>query len=347
MRLPRLSKPPFVNALCIATALALQWSPVEAGKAIASPDIASRDGGKVELVTLGTGGGPAVRLNRSQIATALAVNGKLYLVDVGYGAVRQMAAAGMSPKDVDAIFITHHHIDHTADLNALMALRWVFQGFERPMLVAGPPGTTNAVSNLLSANLEIEIARTNNGPIPPRITSVFSSREFPAETPRPELVFSDGTIKVFAMTNTHYHFPEGSIYAQHARSYGLRIETPRGVIAFTGDTGPSKNIEILAKDADVLVSEIIDLDLSAKQLNDWGYSKVRFDAIMEHHRTEHLSAVEVGKLAKAAGAKKVILSHIAPGNADDNNKSRLIEGIRANFDGPVVLAGDLDRFALQ
>lgn len=298
------------------------------------------------IVTLGTGGGPVVRMNRSQTATALVINGRTYLIDVGYGAVRQMAAAGLPLNTVEAVFITHHHIDHTADLSALLALRWVFQGFD-PLVVAGPPGTVREVTRLVDAHYETEIARTNNGPLPPKMAKIYSAKDFPSATPAPVPVYADKNVKVFAITNTHYHFPAGSVFAQHARSYSLRIETADGVVAFTGDTGPSKNTETIARNADILVTEIIDLDQTQKQLEGWNLDPVNFNALMDHMRDEHLTAAQVGKLAQAAGVKKVVLSHIAPGLPTAEGDADLLNGVKAVFDGPVNLANDLDSFTLK
>ena len=53
-----------------------------------------------------------------------------------------------------------------------------------------------------------------------------------------------------------------AILVQHAPvfpAFGYRFDTPTGSVAFSGDTGECENVVRLAKDADVLVHEVIDL----------------------------------------------------------------------------------------
>ena len=73
------------------------------------------------LILLGTGAGPIPRKERAQPSNLLIVGGRPYLIDAGNGVARQMAFAGYAPSDVRTAFITHHHMDHNADMGALIA----------------------------------------------------------------------------------------------------------------------------------------------------------------------------------------------------------------------------------
>ena len=53
----------------------------------------------------------------------------------------------------------------------------------------------------------------------------------------PGLVYQDANVKVTAVENTHFHFPQGSPPYGKYKSYSYRFETPRRVVVFTGD-GP-------------------------------------------------------------------------------------------------------------
>src|SRR3546814_5944207 len=72
------------------------------------------------LFLLGTAGGPIPRQERSQPANALVIGGQVYLIDAGDGLLRQMAAKRLNLGAVRALFLTHHHIDHIADVPVLM-----------------------------------------------------------------------------------------------------------------------------------------------------------------------------------------------------------------------------------
>src|SRR3546814_6314812 len=69
--------------------------------------------------------GPIARLERSQPANAIVVGGQTYLIDAGDGLLRQMAASKLGLGSVKALFLTHHHIDHVADVPVLMIDRWL------------------------------------------------------------------------------------------------------------------------------------------------------------------------------------------------------------------------------
>src|SRR5262249_46021458 len=65
------------------------------------------------LLTLGTRAGPFPTVGRAQSSNLLIVNGALYIVDAGPGVTRRLTRAAINTRDIDDIFITHAHDDHT------------------------------------------------------------------------------------------------------------------------------------------------------------------------------------------------------------------------------------------
>jgi ribonuclease BN (tRNA processing enzyme) len=92
----------------------------------------------VRVVLLGTAGGPALRPGRSSPAAAVLVDDVPYLVDCGYGVGRQLVDANIGVTKLRAIFITHHHSDHNADLGNLLVLAWA-SGLRTVVDAYGPP----------------------------------------------------------------------------------------------------------------------------------------------------------------------------------------------------------------
>ena len=114
----------------------------------------------------------------------------------------------------------------------------------------------------------------------------------------------------------------------------------------TGDTGPSAAVERLGKDADLLVSEVIDLPVILESLKRRGTATaINLQPLIDHMAQEHLTPENVGKLAAAAGVKKVILTHFAqPPGMEPINRKRILAGIRLHYKGPVAFGDDLASF---
>src|SRR5262245_47312943 len=72
-----------------------------------------------EWITLGTAGGPIVHASQAQIANAVVVGDAIYLFDVGNGVLRQMSAARLPLRGIKAVFLSHHHLDHNADVGPI------------------------------------------------------------------------------------------------------------------------------------------------------------------------------------------------------------------------------------
>lgn len=321
-------------------------SPNTAAAAPAMSAASSASSGPV-WVTLGTGGGPQIRRDRSEPANALVIGNDVYLFDVGSGVERQMVGAHLALGNVKAIFITHHHIDHNADLGQLISSRWMFNGYA-PLPVIGPPGTVDMVKSLVEADRPDELAPIGAGPKgKPSILSTVVPRDLDLTMDQPTEIYRDSNIRVLAVTNTHYHFAPASPEAQVARSYSMRIETPQRTFVYTGDTGPSQHVEQLASHADVLVSEVIDMEKIADTLRHAPSSQLppaMLPAMLKHMEEDHLTPVEIGKLAAKAGVKEVVLTHIVPGSDGERDMSGYTKGIAPTYSGPVYLSHDLDRF---
>src|SRR6202795_2656624 len=100
------------------------------------------------LITLGTRGGPIPTVGRAQSSNILIVNGAFYIVDAGEGVTRRLIRAGLTIRDIDTIFITHPHSDHTGGLGGLLSTEYDFQR-TNPVTIYGPPGTTASVKGLV------------------------------------------------------------------------------------------------------------------------------------------------------------------------------------------------------
>src|SRR5689334_15536343 len=219
---------------------------------LAAQSSAKPQGSGTKLITLGTRGGPLPTKDRAQSSNLLVVNGTLYLIDAGDGATRRIVQAGHDFRKVGKIFITHPHSDHTAGLATLLVSAWEYQRRE-PIDIygGGVEALVKGAIAYLTPNAEIRWAEGKKA----SMADLFHGHDV-----GPGLVYQDANVKVTAVENTHFNFPEGSPPAGKYKSFSYRFETPGRVIVFTGDTGPSEALTELAKGADVLVTEVTALE---------------------------------------------------------------------------------------
>lgn len=296
-----------------------------------------------DWVTLGTGGGPVIQVERSQPANALLVGEEAYLFDVGEGSVRQLKAAGIPLANVKAVFVSHLHLDHVGGLAALLSSRWVV-GMRTPVTVIGPHGIKDMIEGLIESRGPIEIATAVGSAGSASFKSTFVVDEIDPDTKAPKQVFADKAVRVITVQNDHFHDADGSDYSGSARSYSFRIEAPDRSIVYSGDTGPSEALTLLAKDADLLVSEVIDREAADRALDALAHlSPEQRSSLNLHMQLNHLSAAEIAEMANRAQVKAIVLTHLVPGKDGEPDLAGYLRGIE-EFRGPVKIANDLDRF---
>ncbi len=102
-----------------------------------------------------------------------------------------------------------------------------------------------------------------------------------------------------------------------APNAGVRITAGGSVLTYTGDAGPDAALVDLARDADVLLAE-------ASYVDD----------VPDDSRATLSSARDAGRQAAAAGAGKLVLTHLLPGT----DRRRAAQTARASFGGPIRVA---------
>ena len=292
-------------------------------------------------ITLGTQGGPIPLKTRSQPANLLVTRDGDYLIDAGVGVSEQLAKATVSLAQVKAVVLSHLHFDHTAGLFGVISLRWQ-TNINSPLTIYGPPGTKQLVDGILSSmGPAVEAGYAYPGevhrPFQPGITVVEI---------RDGANFDLGTTHVTAVKNTHYTFPPGSADDARFQSLSFRFATPGRVIAYTGDTGVSPAVEKLVHGADLLVSEMIDYDGVVAEIRreSPNMPPAALAGIERHLRDHHLTPRQVGDLARSAGVKAVVITHLSGPELDGTRELDYIRGIGENFLGSAVIARDLDEF---
>ncbi len=135
----------------------------------------------------------------------------------------------------------------------------------------------------------------------------------------------DNDVSVWAtLVDHHQVFP----------SLAYRFDTPDGSVVISGDTGANTcgNLKKLARGADILVHEVIDVAW-VKVLAETGVP----GPLIEHLDSVHTKISEVGGVAEDCGVRTLVLNHIVPGNAPVGH---LVKAKR-NFSGELIIGEDL------
>ena len=193
---------------------------------------------------------------------------------------------------LDAVLLTHLHPDHFLDLCGLyVALRYDPRGRRREsVLVHGPAGT---LARVLDAY---------GGEDRSAIKELFDVREW--QDGRPVTV---GPLRITPIRVNH-----------PVEAYGLRVEHGHrtAVLAYTGDTDDCPALDVLGRDADILLSE------------------ASFQEGRESIRDIHLTGLRAGQAARRAGARRLMLTHIPTWT----DPEVVAAEARSAFTGEVLLA---------
>ena len=242
-------------------------------------------------------------------ALLLRAGGERILFDCGEGTQHQLLRSIGLP-DVDAIFITHLHLDHWMGLPGMIKT-FDMRDRDRPLDLYGPPGLTALYNQVLRP--------------------VIGRTKYPLEVieleHHEEVRWDDFAIASFPVSHRveayGYAFIEhdrpGRFDVEAARALGVtegpdfgrlqRGETVNGVqpeqvvgedrvgrrIVYTGDTAPVQSVEVYAHHADLLVHEATFCE----------------DERARARETGHSTAAQAARAAKEAGVKLLALTHLS------------------------------------
>lgn len=292
-----------------------------------------------QLVLLGTQGGPNFNTERGESANAVVVDGETYLVDCGYGTLMALRRADLNYRDLAGVFLTHLHDDHSGDVAALLSHQWS-DGRIEPMTVYGPFGTGRMVEAAIAfseANTRIRVIDEARSVEPAHI---FAGMDLEA-TLEPVEIHADDRVVVSSVENTH--FPESSKREMPYRSLSYRLDSADRSIAFSGDTAYSEGLIELARGADVLVCEameVVAMRAAFDRMVAGGAYADNAEGVWAHIVGTHTTTEEAGQMAASTGVGTLVLSHLVPGALGDLDDEAYIAGVRRHFDGEVIVGRD-------
>ena len=305
--------PALSQLLCLLALL------ISAAPSFAATATTCGDRERLAVQVLGSGG-PIADDGRASSAYLVWVDGAARaLIDAGGGAFLRFGQAGARFEDLDFIGLSHYHTDHSADLPALLKSGY-FSQRTRPLAVAGPGpgGPFPGLDGFLQGMLDPE--RGAYGYLSGYLDGSgglvkLAPAEVPAgsgETPGlagPMLQ----RFRVDALPVPHGIVP----------AIAFRLTLGNTVLIFAGDqNGGDPAFAEFARQADLLVMHM-------------AIPQGAGGAALKLHATPET----VGRVAQAAGARKLLLSHFMARSLRELEAN--LARVRQHYPGPVEVAGDL------
>jgi ribonuclease BN (tRNA processing enzyme) len=245
-----------------------------------------------------------------------------YIVDCGNGVARQMVLANLKLGSLRSVFITHQHSDHNADYGNLLLLAWATD-LQRRVESYGPPPLEEMTQQFLALNaadITTRMADEGRPPLGPMLV--------PHDLTVGGVIHEDDNVRVTAALVDH---------PPVVPAFAYRFDCADRSIVISGDTRPSPALVALARDADVLVHEVMHVpSIEVLIARDHNATTLR-----EHLLASHTTTEQVGRLATEAGVKTLVLSHFVPGGAPFLADDVWFNAVRPHFAGHLVVGRDL------
>lgn len=291
----------------------------------------SHDG--VKVLICGTGS-PEVSSARAQACTLVAAGGKLFLFDVGDGALRSLSASRIPVNDLERVFITHFHSDHFNDLGALINAGWIW-GRRTPLPVYGPEGMTGVVEGFARAYALDEGYRSAN--MPHLAAQRHVARAVPQDIGFPQgarmvRVYDSGGVTIDATLVAHDP-------VRPALGYVLRYNGRK--LFISGDTEVSPVNMAAMQDADMVVHESYATHMVRRAIPEMRALGMEFEArVAERTIPYHADNIALARQAQAARVRHLVLTHLIPYPENAVVRAMYTEGMGEHFNGRLTVAED-------
>src|SRR5574338_1591220 len=268
----------------------------------------------LSITFLGTGAA-CPSIDRNVSAIALQREGETLLFDCGEGTQRQMMRYGAS-FSFREIFFTHFHGDHVLGVTGLLRTTGLMDRTE-PVTLYGPRGAERILGGVISMGIErnkfpVEIVEVRPGDTLSRKDYDLVTFEtiHRADTIGWALAEHERLGRFDPDKARDLGIPEGPLWGRIHKGEAVTLEDGRVVhpeqlvgptrpgrtVVYSGDTRPCDGVRAVSHGADLLIHEATFSSEEAARAVETGHSTAR----------------EAAEIAKAAGVRQLVLTHISP-----------------------------------
>ncbi len=263
----------------------------------------------LEVTFIGTSGSTPTK-ERGMPALAIKYESELLLFDCGEGTQRQMMAYKTGFGSINAIFISHPHLDHYLGLFGLLETLKMSSPAPKKLKAFLPPGIDDIFAQRYPF---LEAVKIRKGKL--YQGRGFSVSAFPVEHCKGSFgfVFEEEARLKFHEQKAKSLGLKGRMFSEIQKKGALTVagkkislfdvtwSNPGRKIVYSGDTAFSEAVAEAAKGADLLIHEGT-FDASRKA---------------EAQERKHSTVEDAARVAKQAGARKLVIIHISPRYSDD------------------------------
>ena len=269
----------------------------------------------------------------AQTSNAVFVNGQFLLFDAGDYAQKRMEQYNLPMEALDAIFVTHFHNDHIADIGEAMQRSYLL-GREKDLVIYGPTGTAAMVEGFNTIYAEDSSYRTEHHTeeFMPSEYHFATASEFDADEEVVEVYRRDGVV-VTAFRVAHPPIEP---------VFGYTIEFAGHKVVISSDTLITDELRNQSRNADLLVMDTMNYELVELMENTFRDMGNERNAIIFYDiREYHADVNDIGMMAAEEGVKRMALTHFAPTLPSRSLMNHYyVRPIRQHYSGELYADGD-------
>ena len=269
------------------------------------------------VTLLGTGH-PEPLYERFGPSTLIEAGDQKILIDCGRGTMQRIYQIDQNATDIDKLFLTHLHSDHTTGIPDLWLIGFLYHRRERPLQIWGPKGTKHMVDHIEEAFTVDKKSRLRFTP--------NTGLELVTTEIEEGFIYENNGVKITVFDVSH-------LTRINEPCFGYRIDYGGRSVVVSGDTRYCENLLEYSRDVDLLVHEVAAVPLDDGVVD-------RFDSVVKVHTVPE----EAGEIFSVLKPKLAVFSHVAlfRGVSDEEVMRRA----RVVYDGPLVMGRDLMSFTI-